>query len=456
LSARVLVVDDDLRMRELLATELSQLGYEIRNAGGAEEALRLTAELELDVVVTDIRMRGAGGIELCRRIAADRPDVPVIVITAFGSLETAIAAIRAGAYDFITKPFEIETLSVAVRRAVEHRRLREEVRLLRARVGSPRRPFELVGESGAMRDVHALLERVADADASVLITGESGTGKELVARALHRTGKRSKGPFVAVNCAAMPEPLLESELFGHTRGAFTDAKESRIGLLAQADQGTLFLDEIGDVPVRMQSKLLRALQERTVRPVGGNAEVPFDARVLAATNRDLDVAIEEGSFREDLYWRINVIHIELPPLRARGGDILLLAQEFLGDAAAGAKKAISTFSPEAAKKLLDYAWPGNVRELKNCVERAVALARFETISVDDLPDRVRSYTPRDILVSGGDPSELVTLEEVEKRYIACVMEAVSGNKVQAARILGIDRTTLYRKLQRYRLMSGDE
>jgi len=447
--SRVLVVDDDQTMCAMLRANLTRRGFEVVTSGVPSEAFeRLRAE-DFDVVVTDINMPGMNGLALCERIVADRPDVPVVVMTAFGSLDTAIAAIRAGAYDFLPKPIEIEVLVVALARAVQHRALRAEVKRLRQVVEQARGRGEIVGESSAMRRVYDLLERVRESSASVLITGESGTGKELVARALHQRSARSGGPFVAVNCAAMPEALLESELFGHVRGAFTDAKTNRTGLFLQAHGGTLFLDEIGELPIGLQPKLLRALQERTVRPVGGAAELPFDARLVAATNRDLETAIEERRFREDLFYRINVLHLSLPPLRARGNDVLLLAQQFLERYASLGGKRLTGISPAAAAKLLAYAWPGNVRELQNCIERAVALARYTEIAVEDLPDRVRDPKAAQVVMSGDDPSDLQTMEEVERRHILRVLDASGGNKSTAARVLGLDRTTLYRKLERY-------
>jgi two-component system response regulator HydG len=393
-------------------------------------------------------MRGIDGIELCERIVANRPDVPVLVLTAFGSLDSAIAAIRAGAYDFINKPVQLDVLVIAIERAAGHRRLREEVKRLRIEVGRSPRFDELVGQSPPMQTVYGLVERVAATDATVLITGESGTGKEVVARAIHARSARRGGPLVAINCAAMPESLLESELFGHAKGAFTDARTAEPGLFAQANRGTILLDEVGDMPLGLQPKLLRVLQERTVRPVGGRAEVPIDVRVVASTNRDLESAIEEGRFRQDLYYRINVVNLALPPLRARGGDILPLAQHFLLHFAKRAGKEVSGIASPAAEKLLAYMWPGNVRELQNSIERAVALTRFEQIVVDDLPEKIRDYRRSHVIVASDDPSELVPLEEVERRYLARVMEVVSGNKTAAARILGVDRKRLYRMLAR--------
>ncbi len=449
MSGRLLVVDDDRGMCETLALVLGKRGFDVTWSTQPAEALDRLRTADVDVVVTDLNMPGMSGLELCERIVGSRPDVPVVVLTAFGRLDTAIAAIRAGAYDFLTKPVENDALVVALGRAVQHRRLQEEVAQLRRAVEDATRFGRVLGTSAAMTAVYDVLERIADSNSSVLITGESGTGKEVVARELHERGPRRSGPFVAINCSAMPEALLESELFGHVRGAFTDARTPRAGLCVQANGGTLLLDEIGDMPIALQPKLLRALQERTVRPVGGDTEVPFDVRVIATTNRDLRSRIDDGLFREDLYFRINVIHIQLPPLRARGGDVLLLAQHFVDLHAARAGRSVTGIAPAAAEKLIAYAWPGNVRELQNCIERAVALARGERITVDDLPETVRAYKRSHVLVASDDPSELVSLAEVERRYILRVVEAVGGNKTLAAQTLGVTRKTLYRKLQEY-------
>ncbi len=447
-ATRILLVDDDAALCETLQLGLQKRGYSVTAQTSPETAINLAAAQDFDVVLTDLNMRGTSGIELCERMLGNRPDVPVIVLTGFGSLSAAVAAIRAGAYDFISKPVELDALVIAVDRAARDRSLREEVRRLRLEVGRFARFDELMGESPVMRRVYDLMERVADSEASILITGESGTGKEVVARALHRHSRRAAGPFVAINCAAMPENLLESELFGHVRGAFTDAKSAQGGLFAQANGGTIFLDEIGDMPIGLQPKILRALQERTVRPVGGRTELPIDVRVIAATNRDLESAIEDGRFREDLYYRINVVTLPLPPLRARSADILPLAQTFVAELADRSGKHVTGIAPPAAERLLSYSWPGNVRELKNCIERAVALARFDQIVVDDLPEKIRDYRSSHVIVASDDPSELVPMEEVERRYVARVMEAVGGNKTAAARILGFDRKRLYRMLDR--------
>ena len=450
MTSRVLVVDDDKEMCRLLEVTLGKKGYTVDARTTAPEAFDLLTATDYDVVVSDLNMKGMSGLELCERIAQNRPDIPVVVITAFGTFETAVAAIRAGAYDFITKPFEVDVLELTLRRAVQHRVLREEVKRLRRAVEDRERGFEdLIGQSPAMLSVKELVQRVAETDTSVLITGESGTGKEVVARALHQRSRRSEGPFVAINCAAMPEALLESELFGHEKGAFTDAKAKTPGLFVQATGGTLFLDEIGDMPLGLQPKLLRALQERKVRPVGGGGEIGFDARIVAATNRDLETAVDEKRFREDLYYRINVIHVQLPPLRARGNDVLLLAQAFLQQLATQSGKSVVGLSTAAAEKILSYHWPGNVRELSNCVERAVALTQFDQLQVEDLPEKVRDYRQSHIIVASEDASDLVPMEEVERRYVLRVLQAVGGNKTMAAQILGFDRKTLYRKLERY-------
>ena len=451
---RILIVDDEPSMCELLETDLRLRGFEPEWRNTAAEALELVKEQDFDVVLTDLRMPGMSGTELCERIVANRPDIPVVVMTAFGSMETAVAAIRAGAYDFVTKPIEMDLLGIALVRAAKHRQLQERIQVLSQAVERSTHFDRMIGSSPVMRRLYDQLERLADSEAAVLICGESGTGKELVAHSIHESSSRRDGPFVAVNCAALPEALLESELFGHTKGAFTDARTDRKGLFLEAAGGTLFLDEIGEMPLAMQPKLLRALEESKVRPVGSDSEVPFDVRLVTATNRDLQSSVEDGTFREDLYYRINVIQIDLPPLRARGSDVLQLARHFVEKLAAEAGKQVAGISEPAAERLLSYSWPGNVRELRNVIERAVALTRFDKLAVDDLPEKIRNYRSTQVFIGGDDPEELVSFAEIERRYILHVLQSVAGNKTLAARILGLDRKTLYRKLQQYGAEAG--
>ncbi len=441
----------------MLEEGLVHIGFNVVWTTSSERALAMLLEstIELDVVLTDLRMPGGGGLELCQAVHERDPSLPVIVITAFGSIRNAIDAIRTGAYDFITKPFDLPVLAIALDRAIAHRALRRELDQLRSQ--NAEAPGSLVGKSQSMRRIWDLIERAAGSESTVLVTGESGTGKELVARALHRRSARATGPFIAINCAAVPEALLESELFGHVRGAFTDARTDRTGLFVRANGGTLFLDEIGDMPITMQTKLLRALQERTVRPVGSEREVPIDVRVIAATHRDLESEVSAGRFRSDLFFRIHVIEIALPPLRARGGDVLLLAQSFTTKLGEKAGRPNIRISHAAAERLVAYDWPGNVRELENSIERAVALAHTDEILPDDLPDRVRrvasSASPGEELTNS---TELVTLDEMERRYILRVIRQVGGSKKVAAQVLGLDRSTLYRKLERWKAPHRDE
>ena len=443
----ILIVDDQQSMCEMLETDLRLRGHQTRWCLSASAALELVREHDIDVVLTDVRMPGTSGLQLCEELHRTRPDLPVVVMTAFGSLETAVSAMRAGAYDFITKPVELDLLALTIDRAVERKQLGKQVKLLTEQQ-SPVSPFgELLGDSPAMHRIYDQLPRLAASGASVLITGESGTGKELVARWIHDHSPRAGQPYVAINCAAMSETLLESELFGHTRGAFTDARQDRKGLFLEAQGGTLLLDEIGDMPAAMQVKLLRALEENRLRPVGSDREIPFDVRVLAATHRDLETAVEDERFRADLFYRINVIQLHLPPLRARGTDVLMLAKHFVSHFAAKAQRPIEGFDSVVAERLLAYSWPGNIRELRNVIERAVTLTRHNLLTVEDLPEKVREHRSSTVYIGGDDPTELVPMEEIERRYIAHVLKAVDNNQSQAARILGVDRKTLYRKLK---------
>jgi two-component system response regulator HydG len=447
MNGTILVVDDDQSMCELVHDALSKHGHDVAFTTSGEQAILMAAERDYDLVLTDLRLAGESGLHVCDRIVANHPNTPVVVMTAFGSMDTAISAIRAGAYDFVNKPLDMKQLGLIVQRAIRYRALEVEVVRLSDEVARSRPIEEMIGTSPVMKRVYEIIHQVADTDATVVITGESGTGKELVARSIHKRSKRP-GRLVSINCAAMPANLLESELFGHVKGAFTDAKSSHDGLFVDANDGTLFLDEIGEMPLEMQSSLLRALQERRVRPVGGSREVSFDTRIVAATNKDLESAIEDGSFREDLYYRLNVVRIAVPPLRSRGQDILLLAQHFIQTIAKRSGKAVKGLSAPAAHKLLEYDWPGNVRELENSMERAIALTRFEEIVIGDFPDKLKDYESDKFVIRGDDPEELPTLDEVEARYIRRVIKAVGGNKTQAARVLGLDRRTLYRRLER--------
>jgi two-component system response regulator HydG len=446
---RVLAVDDDPRFCELLSDTL--IGMSVATVVNEADAFARVHQFEFDVVLTDLNLGGAGGIAVVQRVAELDPELPVIVITAFGSIDTAVAAMRAGAYDFVTKPIEIDQLRFTIQRAAATRRLRREVRMLRKKVGASGEG-SIIGESVPTRRMLERVDRFATVDAPVLLRGESGSGKEIVARAIHMRSRRRDAPWVAVNVAALPTSLIEAELFGHTRGAFTGASEKRQGLFVRADGGTLLLDEIGELPLDLQPKLLRALEEKVVRPVGSDRDVPFDVRVIAATNRDLEAAVEAGTFREDLFFRLSVLDLEVPPLRVRGRDILLLAQHFLQRFASAAEKEVREIGPEVAQRLIDYPWPGNVRELRNAIERAVTLADGPALKLLDFPERIRSYARSDVLVVSHNPTELVPLELVEQRYILRVLEAVGDNKTQAAKILGMGRKTLYRKLERYGVM----
>jgi DNA-binding NtrC family response regulator len=446
---RILVVDDQKSMCEMLADTLGPSGYEVQWRTQAVDALELVRQNQFDVVLTDLKMPDMNGIEFCQNISRDHSELPVVVMTAFGSLESAVSAIRAGAFDFVTKPLDFEILEIVLERAVHHFRLRQEVKQLKEAIDLSQPFGKLIGKSLPMQRLYKQLARVAGVDTTVLITGESGSGKELAANSIHQKSKRHNKPFVAINCAALPESLMESELFGHMPGSFTGADKKHDGLFVRADGGTLFLDEIGEMSLTMQPKLLRALEENLVRPVGGTEEIPFDARLITATNRDLETAVEEGRFREDLFYRLNVLQISLPPLRTRGTDILLLAQNFITTIAEKSGIETKEISDSVAKRLLDYNWPGNVRELRNAMERAVTMSDTVKLSIEDLPEPIRTFQSRKMLIAGDNPEELRSLEEVERRYILHVLDAVGGNRTTASQVLGLDRKTLYRKLIKY-------
>jgi DNA-binding NtrC family response regulator len=438
-AARILVVDNDPEMVAVLRRHLESEGFLVTPATGgraAIEAIEAQAQ-DFDVILTDLVMNDADGLEVLRAAQDAQSGARLILMTAFASLETAIEAMRRGAYDYLTKPFKLAEASHAIRRALDDRQLRQENARLRDEVARQHGLDRFIGRSRAMQAVLEQIRAVAESDTAVLLLGESGTGKELAARALHWHGPRRAGPFVAVNCAAMPEALLESELFGHEKGAFTGAHRKRPGLFAEAHGGTLFLDEVGDVPLALQGKLLRALQDKAVRPVGAERSVQLDLRFIAATNRDLAAYVHAGKFREDLYYRIAVIPIRLPALRERPEDIPLLAEHFLASAARRLGKAPTSFSPDAMQWLRGHRWPGNVRELENVVERAAALAPGPEIGVADLGIEF-ALTP-------GVPSTRPTLDEVERQYIRRVLTEVRGDKSAAARILGVSVRTLQRK-----------
>jgi DNA-binding NtrC family response regulator len=455
--ATVLVVEDDGAMRDLLVEELSDSGFQVEAAQGGRTGVERVRQGGIDVVVSDLRMPDLDGFDLLRDLKAVDGSPHVIVITAFGSIDTAIRAVKLGAYDYITKPFEVETLVLAVEKALAERGLRREVARLRKELAKPYGLENVVGRGPAMQEVLGVVTRLGGSTASVLITGESGTGKELIARAIHHQSPRAKRPFVAVNLAAIPETLIEAELFGYRRGAFTDARQDHAGLFAEADGGTIFLDEIGELPPPLQAKLLRVLQERELRPLGATKNEKIDVRVVAATNRDLEARMREGLFREDLYYRLNVIHVGLPPLRARPEDVMPLAEHFLAQArkraGLGEEGRARRFAPSSAKAFLAYHWPGNVRELENVVERAIALCENPSIEVDDLPPQIKERRSVDLLA--GPLARGLTLAELEREYIERVLAAEGGNKTRAAQRLGLDRKTLYRKLEEYAAANGD-
>jgi DNA-binding NtrC family response regulator len=444
LSGHVLVVDDDPEMRRLLGDVLTEEGHAVQAAASGPEALgRLTDQI--DLVITDLHLPAMKGLELMHQVKQRRPEVAVIIITAFGSIESAIEAMKQGAYDYLPKPFKLDELALVAQKALRESALRREVTRLREELSRDYRFGSLIGKSKAMQAIFNLVRTVADASSNVLITGESGTGKELVAKAIHYNSLRKARPFVPVNCAAIPESLLESELFGHVKGAFTDAKADKAGLFEEANGGTLFLDEISELPLPLQAKLLRVLQEKEIRRVGSTKQIPVDARVIAASNIDLAEQVAQRRFRQDLYYRLNVIHIQVPPLRERRDDILPLAEHFFIKHQDGRAKKLRGFSEQALALLLDYGWPGNVRELENVVERATIVARGEQIALEDLPPELAGRRSDYAALEQAAKRQL-SLEELERDYITRIIEQTGGNKNRAAQILGIDRKTLYRKL----------
>jgi DNA-binding NtrC family response regulator len=445
--SRLLVVEDDAVARDLLCEILRGEGFEVEAVDDGGPAVERAGDGRYDLVLSDVRMERVGGLEVLRAFTQKSPATPVILITAFGDVTGAMEAIGHGAYDYVSKPFNIEELRLTVARALERRRLSAE-----ADAASPAptadKVAEIEGKSQRMLDVYKLVARVAPSTATVLVVGESGTGKELVARAIHNRSPRANKPFVPVNCTALSESLLESELFGHARGAFTGAVAAKRGLFETANGGTLFLDEIGDMGPKMQAQILRVLQDGEMRPVGGTEAIRVDVRLVCATNRDLEAEVRATRFREDLYFRINVVTVRMPPLRDRAGDIPILVRHFINKIARREARAQVSVSPEALEVLCRYSWPGNVRELENAIERAVAVAKGNVVLPSDLPAEV--YGGSTVAVAS-ILDDRPTLGELERRYIALVLTECGGNKKRAAEKLGIDRRTLYRAIER----SGD-
>ncbi|HEX8491997.1 MAG TPA: sigma-54 dependent transcriptional regulator [Pyrinomonadaceae bacterium] len=444
----ILVAEDEDLMRAILTRLLEEAGYQVTATANAEEALEKFAAEDVAVTLTDIRMAGMDGLALLDHIKDIDAEALIIVMTAYSSVDSAVAALRKGAYDYITKPFVNEDLLQSVKNAIRQRELFRENRQLRRELDRRYSFSEIIGTSPALQAVFRLVEKVAGTNTNILIQGESGTGKELIARAIHHNSPRADRPFVAVNCGAIPETLLESELFGHTKGAFTGAVTNKLGLFRSAEGGTVLLDEVGEITPAMQVRLLRAIQEHEVTPLGSSQPVAFDARIICATNRDLEKEVSEGRFREDLFYRLNVIEIHLPPLRERREDIPLLVRNFITRTAREQSSNEKGIEPAAMSALINYNWPGNIRELQNAIERAFTLSG-EQIDLDSLPPRVRDAG---LQQSAGvrDPDGLrPTLEEIERRHILETLAAVNQDKARAANILGIDLSTLYRKLKRY-------
>jgi DNA-binding NtrC family response regulator len=444
---RILIVDDETIVRDSLGAWFRQDGHGVDVAESAKEALRFVAAGRYDIAFLDIKMPGMDGLELQARLTQADPELTIVLMTAYASVETAVKAMKNGAYDYIVKPFDPDDLSLLVKRAAEHRSLRAENLRLKKSLESAAGPPPLLGTSAPMRQVIELVSTVAASDATVLITGESGTGKEVVARAIHAASARRYNPMVVVNCGALPEGILESELFGHEAGAFTGARARHKGKFESAEGGTVFLDEIGEVSPKVQVELLRVLEEKKVTRLGGSAPIGVDFRTVTATNRDLQAAVKDGAFREDLYWRLNVVHIHIPPLRERPEDVPVLAEHFLAKFAQSMSRRPMRFSSEALAALASYPWPGNVRELQNAIERAVVVSRADVIQAADLPLRVTQAT-----ALGTAPGSLA---EAERAHVQAVLDASGWNITRAARILAVDRVTLYNKIRKYELRKPD-
>lgn len=452
---QIVLIDDDEAVRSLLFDFFTAKGKSVVQFPLATHAIPYLEQNResVDVIISDINMPEMDGLTLAKTARSNFADIPIILITAFGTVDTAVNAIQAGAYDYFTKPFKLPEVEVVINRAMEFRRLNRVNRALSQEVKQTWKLEEMIGKDPSMQKVFDLIKRIAPVNSNVLIHGESGTGKELVARAIHNRGNRANKPFVAINCTAIPENLLESELFGHAKGSFTGAIGQKIGLFEEADGGTLFLDEIGDLDLALQAKLLRVIQERKIRPVGSNKDKAVDVRILAATHRDLKERVREGKFREDLFFRMNVIPIELPPLRQRRQDIPLLAEHFLRKYSAMNQLRIDGFSKHAMEQIIHHSWRGNVRELENTIERAVVLCTEHRINDIDIPDKDSDGLEE---IWNESISALPTLEELERKYIEYVLHHTNGHKCKAADILGINRRTLYRKEKDFGLGTGSE
>jgi len=444
--SRILVVDDELNIREALVTLLEKKLYQVRGAGTAEDALEELEEITADLILTDLKMPGMGGMEFLRRLKEKWPDIEVLVMTAFGSIETAVEAMRCGAYDYITKPIDRERLAVVVEKALERHALACENKQLKDRLEIRTRFDQMIGESEPMQRMYSLVEMVADSDVTVLLTGESGTGKELVARAIHHKSHRANGPFVTMNCGALPESLFESELFGYEKGAFTGATTNKMGRFELADGGTLLLDEVGELSLKSQVDFLRVLETKEFRRLGGTRIVKVDARIVAATNRNLEAAVKEGEFREDLYYRLNVVPLHLPPLRERGDDIPLLGDRFMADFSAQHHRHPKEISRQAMRLLRLYAWPGNIRQLRNLIERLVVTVKDPLIEPEHLPEEIQASREdaRTMVVSLGSP-----LKEIEREAIRRTLVEVTNHREKAAKLLGISLRALQYKIKEY-------
>lgn len=445
-TVHILVVDDEVNIRNALVTMLEKKGYQLYGAGTGEEALQHLEEVRMDLVITDLRMPGIGGMEFMYRLKEQWPDTEVVVMTAFGSIDTAVAAMRLGAYDYLTKPIDRERFPVVVEKALERHALAFENKQLRDRLATRARFDQLVGESEPMQRVYGLVEMVADSDVTVLLTGESGTGKELVARAIHHKSPKADGPFITLNCGALPDNLFESELFGYEKGAFTGALTTKAGRFELAHGGTLLLDEIGELSLKSQVDFLRVLETKEFRRLGGTKVVNVDTRIIAATNRNLAEAVKQGDFREDLFYRLNVVPIKLPPLRERGDDIPLLVETFLPEFCAQHRRAPKEVSREAMRLLRLYAWPGNIRQLRNLLERLVVTVREDMLQPQHLPEEIQASKEdiRTMVVTLGSP-----LEEIEKEVIRRTLSEVTNHREKVAKLLGISLRSLQYKIKEY-------